>query len=418
VGSRALTNAEIADRLELFSALLELREASPFAARAYRRAAELVRSLPTPVSELVASGRIRHLRGIGPGIEARLRELVDARIQVLERPRYKLRYGFAYNDDVVATDVREQRFGLAADLERRNLFGGGTNAGVSARLRRDQQVGRVFLGASRFLGAPLRSTVFLERRREETNIEGASPTVASVTDLSVEQTYSIRRRMEVRYGYAFGQNRTFNERQDFDVSVRAARLTTSLLVDRRSDPFDPAGGWFASSNLELSRPSLGSDLSFLKGFLQYYQFLALRRGVIVASAVRVGLARTYDGQDLLTSERFFAGGATSVRGYRQDDLGARDVVFGDAAGGMALLVFNEELRFPIYRWLRGVGFVDLGNVYPTVDEISFSDLQVGLGAGVRLDTPVGLFRVDLGVPANPREFDPKWKIYFGLGHAF
>jgi len=70
------TNAEIADQLALFAALLELAETSPFAVRAYNRAAELVRSLPTPVAQLVREGRIRELRGIGPGIESKLRELV------------------------------------------------------------------------------------------------------------------------------------------------------------------------------------------------------------------------------------------------------------------------------------------------------------------------------------------------------
>ena len=72
-----LTNAEIADRLSLFAALLELADTSPFAVRAYSRAAELVRSLPTPVAQLVREGRIRELRGIGPGIESKLRELVS-----------------------------------------------------------------------------------------------------------------------------------------------------------------------------------------------------------------------------------------------------------------------------------------------------------------------------------------------------
>ena len=199
--------------------------------------------------------------------------------------------------------------------------------------------------------------------------------------------------------------------------MRIARLTTSGLVDRRSDPFDPASGWFASANIELSRPSLGSDLSFLKGFLQYLPLPAVGRGPVLASAVRVGLARTFEGEDLIPSERFFAGGAASVRGYREEDLGPRSI-FDDASGGGALLVFNEELRFPIYRWLRGVGFVDVGNVYPTVDEIPWAICRSALGAGVRLDTPVGLFRVDLGIPGNPRSFDPKWRVYFGLGHAF
>ena len=71
-----LTNAQIADRLALFAALLELADTSPFAVRAYSRAAELVRSLPAPVADLVREGRIRELRGVGPGIESKLRELV------------------------------------------------------------------------------------------------------------------------------------------------------------------------------------------------------------------------------------------------------------------------------------------------------------------------------------------------------
>jgi DNA polymerase (family X) len=71
------SNAEIADRLSLFAALLELAETSPFAVRAYVRAAELIRSAPTPIAQLVREGRVRELRGIGPGIESKLRELVE-----------------------------------------------------------------------------------------------------------------------------------------------------------------------------------------------------------------------------------------------------------------------------------------------------------------------------------------------------
>ncbi len=69
-------NAEIADRLDAFAAVLELGDANPYTIRAYRRAAETVRHSAVPVAELVAAGRGRELRGIGPGIEARLRELV------------------------------------------------------------------------------------------------------------------------------------------------------------------------------------------------------------------------------------------------------------------------------------------------------------------------------------------------------
>jgi len=82
-------NRSIADRLEAFASLLELADANPYTARAYRRAAETIRSAPLPIAELVAAGRVRELRGIGPGIEVRLRELVEtgdiAELAELER---------------------------------------------------------------------------------------------------------------------------------------------------------------------------------------------------------------------------------------------------------------------------------------------------------------------------------------------
>jgi DNA polymerase (family X) len=84
-----LDNAAIAGRLDAFASLLELAGAGPYTARAYRRAAELIRSTPAPVADLVRAGRARELRGIGPGIERRLHELVEtgdiAELQELER---------------------------------------------------------------------------------------------------------------------------------------------------------------------------------------------------------------------------------------------------------------------------------------------------------------------------------------------
>jgi DNA polymerase (family X) len=82
-------NAEIADRLEAFASMLDLVDANPHSVRAYRRAAETIRGAALPVAELARSGRARELRGIGPGIEARLRELVEtgeiAELAELER---------------------------------------------------------------------------------------------------------------------------------------------------------------------------------------------------------------------------------------------------------------------------------------------------------------------------------------------
>jgi len=82
-------NPQIADRLEAFATMLDLSDANPHSVRAYRRAAETIRGAALPVADLVRSGRARELRGIGPGIEQRLRELVEtgeiAELTELER---------------------------------------------------------------------------------------------------------------------------------------------------------------------------------------------------------------------------------------------------------------------------------------------------------------------------------------------
>ena len=84
-----MDNAVIARTLDAYAALLDLAGAAHWSVRAYRRAADLIRATPAPVEQLVRQGRVRELRGIGPGIEGRLRELVEtgriAELEELER---------------------------------------------------------------------------------------------------------------------------------------------------------------------------------------------------------------------------------------------------------------------------------------------------------------------------------------------
>jgi DNA polymerase (family X) len=84
-----LDNKAIGDRLDSFATLLELAGANPYSARAYRRAAELIRTTEAPVADLIRAGRVRELRGVGRGIEGRLKELIEtgeiAELEELER---------------------------------------------------------------------------------------------------------------------------------------------------------------------------------------------------------------------------------------------------------------------------------------------------------------------------------------------
>jgi outer membrane protein insertion porin family len=147
-----------------------------------------------------------------------------------------------------------------------------------------------------------------------------------------------------------------------------------------------------------------------------YYFHRAGPRTVLATAFRVGAGRGF-GQELIRSERFFAGGGTSVRGFGEDALGERSVL-GDPLGGNGLLVLNQEARIRVHRWVTGVAFFDAGNVFPLASEISFRHLEAGTGVGLRVISPFAILRVDYGVPLTSRSQQSKARWYFGIGHAF
>ena len=76
------------------------------------------------------------------------------------------------------------------------------------------------------------------------------------------------------------------------------------------------------------------------------------------------------------------------------------------------------MRFPIFGIVRGVGFLDAGNVFPLFEDFSMSDLRVGAGVGLRFDTPFGLFRLDFAAPLSEVDDDLKSRFFFSIGQVF
>lgn len=263
--------------------------------------------------------------------------------------------------------------------------------------------------------------------------------------------------------------------QDFEqagiTATQTRSLIHSLFFEGRDDVFNPRRGYYFTSQIELAGGLLAGDNSFLKwsGSLQRYKrFL----GGVIAARVRLGAVRPYSDSRLRGSDgvpyddRFFAGGAFSVRGYRDNSLGpqiadrgelaeigwASDVPLPDdpARGGNYQLITNLEWRFPLpllERWnLSSVLFLDGGNTWEDLEDIRLRgfrwrsyagdredpastklwDYRYSVGTGLRLDTPFGPFRLDLGVPLKRARYqglertmvDDRWRLHFSLGHVF
>jgi outer membrane translocation and assembly module TamA len=120
---------------------------------------------------------------------------------------------------------------------------------------------------------------------------------------------------------------------------------------------------------------------------------------------------------LIIEDRFKAGGPMTVRGFPLNYLGPKNEK-GEPLGGQALAVFNQELRFPIYKWLHGGVFYDTGNVFLLASKARFSDLRHCAGVGLRYLFPFGPIRLDLAYILDPKPGEDRYRFIFTLGHAF
>ena len=127
---------------------------------------------------------------------------------------------------------------------------------------------------------------------------------------------------------------------------------------------------------------------------------------------------------LPASERFFAGGDSTVRGFALDRLGDESTIGanGFPTGGNAMIVLNSELRMPVFGPLHVVGFLDAGNVLDRVGNFDLAGIRGAAGFGVRYRSPIGPIRIDLGFKLDRREFagerESLTALHLSIGQAF
>lgn len=328
-----------------------------------------------------------------------------------EKPMLAARYDVRYND--------ERGVSALGDAEARNLLGVGLTLGGRHDHARDAQESRasVFLPSLGRLGS-LTASAF---RLAETLEAGTAPDGTLLTSrrlqrgFQLQQTVAIGPASNLLYGYRF--KRATTTTPFFDFTIDLGSLDLSLIRDTRDSSIDPSRGRFLSVNVELSPERLGSELTFVKGFVQLFDTRRILSTLVWAQGARLGLAHTFGGQVLVSTERFTAGGPNSVRGYPTGALGPVDPIFGEPAGGEAVLVFNEELRYMHRRGFGAVAFYDAGNVFASASGLSLA-LRHAVGIGVRWASPVGLLRLDLGFPLGGNGADRRPRLFFGFGQAF
>ena len=264
---------------------------------------------------------------------------------------------------------------------------------------------------------------------------------AALGDLSfqVERLISHRHNMRVQFRYDFNKTALSHVLVPQlvlaqDQSVRLSTFSATLIHDTRDKTLDAHRGVFTTIDFGVTPTALGSSADFTKLFGQIAQYQPFH-SIVFANSIRVGLTSPFAGSFVPTSQLFFSGGGTSLRGFPIDEAGPQrlvpfcNVLQGQSGcvnitvpvGGKQLFILNSEVRFPlkIMKALGGVLFYDGGNVYSAINLHNFVDNYTNtVGVGLRYSTPIGPVRFDIGRNLNPVPGISPLQYYITIGQAF
>ena len=327
----------------------------------------------------------------------------------------------AYQDVVVRMDESKQitvgyglgyheRERLRGTLELRHLNILGTARRADLRLRGSRLEQGVLLSFQqpqlRFL--PLDSYLtFSARVKKETSFEAKRVSASYQFGQPLNNHSWALLRYNFRNVRVSDLKVTISELEREDTPRNLSTVSASYINDTRDNYLDAQKGFFSSTDLSLTTKALGSSNNFVSLFTQNHYYRKLPAGLLFSTSLSFGSAHPFRGDTIIPiSERFFAGGGSSLRGFEIDHAGPLALSKPDPinpntivyrpVGGNTLLIANGEVRLPLLSRLHLAVFYDTGNVFLNLKEMAFSKFSHAAGFGLRIRTPFGPLRLDYG----------------------
>lgn len=334
---------------------------------------------------------------------------------------------------------------VGASFRERDLFGYGRPITLSAEVSQRSYKGEVVY-EDPFL---FDTNIYFRNRAAAFTFQYDGYTKFEIGD-RVELSYKLTKQYEVGLVFAARNvditdasiaRRFLGERHYF---IDSLGFTQTL--DLRDSPLVAPRGFVFNNTLDVAPGAFGSEVQLVRSTGRVAYFLpfgpkALTPGVAadpdltlpalqrwfrqssIAFGARFGIEHSLNntGPDEPTTlpidERFFNGGATTVRSFGERTLGPLDPK-GNPIGGEFYTIFNVEYTFPIYGELQGAFFFDAGNLLPTSEEPGLDQMRYALGAGLRYQLPIGPIRLDYGWNPDPSDREDFGAFHFSFGFAF
>src|SRR5579863_1748755 len=308
-------------------------------------------------------------------------------VMVDEARRYTIAYGLGFEAQRLgsSTSASSEPISFAPrgtlELTKANLTGRADS--LSFKVRASTIQGRALLTyiAPNYFASPnlsLQLSTYYETSRDVQTFDSRRAEASVGLAQKLSSSSSILYRYVYRHVVASNLKIAVEEIPLFSQNTEVSEFDVNWVRDRRNSVSDPSRGDFENVDVSMAMRSMGSSANFLRVYLQNSTYHPIGRRLVFARSIRFGMQTPYGNSlstDIPLPERFFAGGGTSLRGFGLNQAGPRDPVTGFPIGGQAMLVFNQDLRFPMHLpligdRLGGAVFYDAGNVFPNIRKIS------------------------------------------------
>jgi outer membrane protein insertion porin family len=338
-------------------------------------------------------------------------DLVDLEVRVKEQPTGAFTAGAGYSStqSVIGT----------ASIRQNNLFGRGQRLALVAAVSAVSADFTLSFTEPYFLDTQF--SLGLEAFNRNFDYDSFE---SRETGAGLRFSRAIGEYLRVGLGYRYEDIDISDVAEDASQRIKdlAGRSTSSIITpsiawDTRDNALNPSRGFNNFMTLDVAGGPLGAENQFYKVIGEVNWYYPLVSDLVFSARGRIGYADGYGGKELPLLERFFVGTqAVTIRGYRLEDVGPKDVN-GDAIGGNSLILLSGQLRFPITQGLSLVGFIDAGNLYDK-NEFDPTTLRVGIGAGIRFVTPLGPLALDWGFKLDRKAGEKPSEIHFNIGSLF
>ncbi len=209
--------------------------------------------------------------------------------------------------------------------------------------------------------------------------------------------------------------------ESLDLYQEARKIGVKITWDERDDYFYPHHGFKFVLEPGLVGYFLGGENNYIQIQSAFSSYWNIFRDIVFAHNINLGVAFHQSADiDIPYAKRFFLGGNSSLRGFEHQSLGPHTIINGEDAplGGNFRFYTNFELRFPIYGYLGGDLFLDIGNLWSDIENASMSNLESAIGVGITIDTPIGPARIDYGIPLGPEHANKNGQVHIAIAYAF